>query len=422
MGFRNDSPSRREFLAGSAFAGAALVGFPASAALAGEGQAPAERSGIRITRIKHGWIHAPRWKVVGRNSQLGLHGRNAGDYVLQIETSAGITGVAQTWAKKEQAAELLGKDPLSFYVPGTGVVSPLGTQDWALWDLVARIHEQPLWRLFGGYGTEWVEVYDGSVYFTDIEEKPLYPEALGTGVDRVLREVEHSLKRGHRAFKIKIGRGNRWMEKKVGFARDVEVVKAIRKLVGPDVKLMVDANNGYDLETTKRFLEAANDDFHFVEEMFPENIARDLELKAWLREKGWTTLVADGESANTVEHFVPYIEARALDTLQGDARAVGFTRLLHLSRLTAQTGIVISPHNWGSLMGNYMQCQLGRGIPNFGLAEEDPGASPFLAAPDYEFKNGRMRVPDTPGSGLVFHEKAYLAEHKYDWVLEAGDV
>jgi len=421
MDSMNDFPSRREFLAGSAVAGAALVGLPARGAPALEGLGAPERSGIRITRIKRCVLQAPRWKVVGRNSQLGLHGRNAGDYLLQIETSAGITGIGQTWAGKEQAAKLLGQDPLSYYVPGTGVVSPLGTQDWALWDLVAKIHQQPLWRLFGGYGTEWVEVYDGSIYFTDIEEKPLYPEELGTGVDRVLREVEHSLERGFRAFKIKIGRGNRWMAKEVGFARDVEVVKAIRKLVGKDVKLMVDANNGYDLATTKRFLEAANDEFQFVEEMFPENIARDLELKAWLREKGWNTQVADGESANTVEHFVPYIRARALDHLQGDARAVGYTRLLELSRLTAQTGILITPHNWGSLMGNYMQCQLGRGIPNFGIAEVDPGESEFLAAPDYELEDGKMRVPDTPGSGLIFREEAFVAKHRYGWVLEAEE-
>src|SRR5690606_40874617 len=48
---------------------------------------------------------------------------------------------------------------------------------------------------------------------------------------------------------------NRWMDKEAGFRRDVEVVRAIRKRVGRDVKLMVDANNGFDLETTLRWLD-----------------------------------------------------------------------------------------------------------------------------------------------------------------------
>ena len=164
------------------------------------------------------------------------------------------------------------------------------------------------------------------------------------------------------------------MEQEAGFRRDVEVVRAIRKLVGKDVKLMVDANNGFDLDGTMRWLDAVGDDLFFVEEMFPEVVEQDLKLKEYLKAKGWKTLVADGESAREVEHFDPYIKAGALDVLQPDIRAFGLTLQWELSRRAAaagtrrsagaaQLGLVPGPlHAWS--------CS-ARGIPNFLMAEED---------------------------------------------------
>ncbi|MEW6071726.1 MAG: enolase C-terminal domain-like protein [Planctomycetota bacterium] len=417
---RSLAVTRRELLGATAALGAAGGLAPRSTANRGrDGDSPLA-SGQRIRRVAYAYLEAPRWKTVGRNSQLGLHGDAAGDGIMRIETDAGAIGVGQTWTGEAEAGRaLLGADPLSFYRPGAGVESPLGRFDWPLWDLVARILDVPLWRLFGGYGPEWVPVYDGSIYFTDLEEEALRPAELGTGIPRVLKEVERALERGHRAFKIKVGRGNRWMsDREAGLRRDIEVVRAIRQLVGPSVRFMVDANDGYDLATTKRFLEGAEDDFFFVEEMFPEEIDQDLALKAWMKSRRWKTLLADGESADEVDHFRPYIEARAMDVLQPDMRGLGFARMLELARMTAQTGILVNPRNWGSCLGLPMQLQLARGIPNFGLAEEDPGLLPYFEYPGYVPREGRMSVPDTPGSGLLFHEDRFLAERAYDWVVE----
>src|SRR5205085_1894905 len=126
-----------------------------------------------------------------------------------------------------------------------------------------------------------------------------------------------------------------WMEKEAGFRRDVEVVRAIRKLVGKDVKLMVDANNGFDPETTQRWLDAVGDDLFWIEEPFPEQVEQDLRLNAYLRAKGWKTRLADGESAEDVGHFDDFIQHDALDVLQPDIRAFGLTRQWQLSRRIA---------------------------------------------------------------------------------------
>ncbi|MCI0699683.1 MAG: hypothetical protein L0241_01180, partial [Planctomycetia bacterium] len=237
---------------------------------------------------------------------------------------------------------------------------------------------------------------------------------------RLLEEVETSLKRGHRAFKIKVGRGAKWMEKEAGFKRDVEVVQSIRKLVGREVKLMVDANNGFDLDGTKRWLDAVGDDLYFIEEMFPEVVEQDLDLKAYLRKKGWKTLVADGENAREVNLFDPFIEKDALDVLQPDIRSFGLTRQWELSRKTAaKPNIQLAPHNWGSHLGLHMQLVLARGIPNFLIAEEDPSTSDLFDTSAFRFKEGKMLVPDVAGCGLVLREKVFDDKYSKDaWVVE----
>ena len=119
-------------------------------------------------------------------------------------------------------------------------------------------------------------VYDGSIYFAD-----LLPQYADRWRDRFREEIDMGLKRGHRAFKVKIGRGARWMPRAEGDSRDVEVLKTIREHGGEELIIGVDANNGYNLAGTKKLLGALPDyNFAFVEEMFPETV--DASIRASL--------------------------------------------------------------------------------------------------------------------------------------------
>jgi D-galactarolactone cycloisomerase len=391
--------NRRDFL----LACPALAG--ASAALSAA--APDELKAVKITRVV-GFRHdCPRPRIAGKNARLGVHGKFTRDQVLRIETDAGVYGIGSGRADREQAARLVGKRLADVWKPGLGVVSPLGRADHALFDLVGKVLKVPAWKLLGGKGPERVAVYDGGVYFND-----LLPEFEKQGVGRLVEEVEGSLKTGHRAFKIKVGRGFKWMEKEAGFRRDVEVVKAIRKTVGKGAKLMADANNGYDPATARRFLDTVGGDLFFVEEMFPEAVKEDLGLKQYIREKGWKTRVADGESAREVKHFDPYIEADALDVLQPDVRAFGLTLQWEQSRRIAKKpGLELAPHNWGSHLGLYMELILGRGLANFLLAEDDRSTSDLFDPSGWEFREGTVKVPDVPGCGLVVREEVYRKKY-----------
>lgn len=363
---------------------------------------------VFITRIT-GFPHkAHRPRVAGKNSQKDVHGEFTSENILRIETNAGIEGIGIGTVQQALARDLIGHSLDEFWKKGIGIVSPLGRADHALYDLVGKALDMPTWKVLGGVGPEWVPVYDGSIYFND-----LLPEFQSRGVAHILEGVEASLKAGHRAFKIKVGRGAKWMEPKAGLARDIEVCRAIRKLVGNEARLMVDANNAFDLESAEVWLDAAGDDFYFVEELFPEQIDRDLLLKKYLTERGRKTLIADGESADDIDDLVGLIDHEALDVFQPDIRRFGLTRQCALARKMAlHPRLKLAPHNWGSFLGLYMQLTLARGVPNFLMAEQDPSTSDLFDTSAFEFRNGKIRVPDViPGCAITIRQDVY--EKKY---------
>ena len=368
----------------------------------------ADLSAHVITSVT-GFRHvAPRPKFVGKNAYKGDHGRETVDDVLRIRTNSGLEGIGVGAPSKQQAEALIGMSLADLGDASKIGKSPLARHDHALYDLVGKALGVPAWRLLGGQGAEKVRVYDGSIYFVD-----LIPEYANTYLDRIRTEVDMGLAAGLRAFKIKVGRGFKWMPREAGDRRDIEVVRAIAKHVGPDVRLMVDGNNGFDPDGAIRWLDALGVELYFVEEMFPETVEGDLKLKEHLRSRGWTTKVADGESAGKVEHFDPYLKAGALDVLQGDIRAFGLSELLDQSRRALATpGVTLAPHNWGSFLGVYMQATLARGIPNFEMAEMDRASSELFDTSGYIIKDGMMSVPDVPGVGLAIREDMFKEKYK----------
>jgi len=179
------------------------------------------------------------------------------------------------------------------------------------------------------------------------------------------------------------------------------VLRVLRDHAGKDVAIAVDANNGYGLARTKKLLDTLSDyNFAFIEEMFPEEVQLDLELKSFLRERKLKTLVADGETQHNIEPLKPFIEAKAIDLYQLDVNGVGIEGLLEESRLTAAQGLAIAPHAWGTLLGFYEQLHVAATIDNFYSGEQDPLSSDVIIAEGYSIKDGRATISDAPGFGL----------------------
>jgi len=370
---------------------------------------------LRITRVVGFDLKSKRPKLIGKNSRLDVHGRWATDRMVRLFTNMGVEGIGNCRANKEQLAQLLRKNPFEFYqATDHKMAGPLGAGTMPLWDLVGKVLNKPVYELLGGAGPKQVPVYDGSIYFSD-----LLPDYLDKPLDRFQQEIDMGLAMGHRAFKVKIGRGAKWMPPKEGYARDVQVLKTIRQHAGPNILIGVDANNACDLAKTKQLLEELPDyNFAFLEEMFPEQVDKCLELKRFISQHGWKTLVADGETQKDLDAYKPFIEARAIDIFQGDMNRFGFEGILTEAAWCKPAGLQVAPHNWGSLVGFYMQLHVGRATTNFYRAEHDPLSNSVLIADGYQIQDGYASVPDSPGFGLRIDENEFTKSARVNFDLK----
>ena len=99
-------------------------------------------------------------------------------------------------------------------------------------------------------------------------------------------EVKTGHDYGYKNFKIKIGRGARWMPVTEGTDRDVLVIHSVREAAGEDAKILVDANNGTTLNIAKDILERCRDvGIYWFEEPFPEDGAFNEDFKQFIVEK-----------------------------------------------------------------------------------------------------------------------------------------
>ena len=372
---------------------------------------------LKITRAVAFRLPLKRSKVAGKNSRLDVHGDSSADRMVRLFTNAGIEGLGNCRAGEKEVTSLLGQNPFDLYQDDERrMAGPLAAGTMPLWDMVGKVLKKPVYELLGGAGPERVPVYDGSIYFAD-----LLPQYEDRWQDRFREEIDMGRKLGHRAFKIKIGRGSKWMERAAGDDRDVAVVETIREHAGPEILLGVDANNGYDLAGAKRFFERAGKQrIVFAEEMFPETVDECLQFKRFFRDSGWDTLLADGETQGELDVFKPFVEAKAIDVYQGDMNHFGFEGILTEAAWAAEQGLQVAPHNWGSLVGYYMQLHVGRAIKNFYGAEHDPLSTSVLRADGYSIEDGAATVPDAPGFGLAIDEEVFARECRSEFEVKAG--
>src|SRR5262245_15166638 len=178
---------------------------------------------IRITRAVAFDLPLRRSKVAGKNARLDVHGDRATDRMVRLFTNSGVEAVGNCRADEKAVREVIGKDPFVLYRGDEKRMTALGPGTMPLWDLLGKLVKKPVYELLGGAGPERVPVYDGSIYFAD-----LLPEYADKWQDRFREEIDMGQKIGHRAFKIKIGRGSKWMKRDEGDARDVDVVKLTR--------------------------------------------------------------------------------------------------------------------------------------------------------------------------------------------------
>ena len=395
------SLDRRQFIHRLALAGGAAMIMPF-------GCKESIPDDVIVERIIQFTFKGKRPKFVGKNSRIDDHTEFGRDKGILIFTNNGLTGIGTYWGDEASMKPFLGKSLLDWY-NDTEKKFNLGAGNrgtMAFWDVLAQHYKKPLWQLLGESQRETVPLYDGTIYFQD-----LIPEYADNYMNQFKKEFDMGMEAGHTFFKMKVGRGGKWMEKEAGYQRDIEVLAACRDYLGPDIQIGVDANNGMDLDSAKQMLSDLPEfNFAFMEEMFPEEVALDLELKNYIKENGWETLVADFESQKEVDAFLPFMEAGCVDVMQGDMNQFGIEGIMAEAAVGKPFGARVAPHNWGSMLGYYCQLHLGKVIENWYQAEQDALSLASITPVGFNLRDGFTTVSEEPGLGLKVDVEALLKE------------
>jgi L-alanine-DL-glutamate epimerase-like enolase superfamily enzyme len=348
----------------------------------------------RIVRIDKAILRGQRPRSIGYNARIPTHGPLISDPVVRIHTDGGGMGVGWSKITEENARELLGKPLHELFELPDGALASGVVVDLPLWDLAARLLDLPLYRLLGARGSRTVETYDGSIYIDDLEATD--EEA----VDIFHEEVRSGQEHGYYNFKIKVGRGARWMPTEEGLKRDALVIRTVRQAAGPEAKILIDANMGNTLNTAKQLLEDCADvGIYWFEEPFAEDPALNQAFKEFIVERDYDTLVADGEYAPPPSFF-DMVERGSIDVVQHDFHFRGLTWWRAISAQLEQWGVLCGPHTWGSYIERYAHAHFAASIPNYALLEAAPAKLPGLVLDGWEMRHGKLLVPDTPGTGF----------------------
>lgn len=353
-------------------------------------------SGHRLATIDFADVSTRYPRVIGRNARLGSHGSGPTAPTAIIRTDTGLTGWGLSRRDAGAADTLVGAPLDELFDPAIGIVDErAGALDFALHDLAGHVLDVPVHELLGGHGATSTTCYDGAIYLDDLD-----PEDAPRGVDAAIANCTADYALGFRAFKLKIGRGNRWMPPEDGLRRDIEITRAVRAAF-PDCRILVDANNGYSVSGFCEYLTAVLDcELFWVEEPFQESRDDLRELRAFFGKHDSATLIADGEYEPDEAFLLQLSQEGLLDVLLMDVVGYGLTPWRKIMPMLVELGVQASPHAWGLPLKTLYAAQMAAGLGNVITVEGVPGTTVGVDTTAYRLDEGMLHVPSTPGFGI----------------------
>jgi len=270
-------------------------------------------------------------------------------------------------------------------------IRAMAAVDIAVWDAIGKALELPVYKLLGGHKDE-VPAYASGGYYRE-----------GKGVEEVAEEISRYVKKGYEYVKIKVGG--------TSLKEDIKRVSAAREAAGPDVKLMLDANNAYTpYEAIKAGKEFEKFDiFWFEEPVWPDNTAGSRKVADAL-----DVPIASGELVYTRYGFRDLFANQAIDIAQPDCTVVGgVTEFIKVMGMAAGQSIPIAPH-WNQEIHMHMVGAFSNAfIVEFFEKEIDIRKEELLYKKNIAPKNGIIKLPSAPGFGRELSEEA-VEKYKID--------
>lgn len=351
-------------------------------------------------------------------SSRGWLYKTRGSCIVEIETQDGIVGwgecygpahVAKAFIDTQFGPRIIGRDAFDVeviwedlynrikdYGSSGMAIAAISGIDIALWDIIGKSCGKPVHKLIGGAYRDTVQAYATGLYFIDMDRL----------IEEAVEEAQGYVEDGFTAVKMKIGLGS----PKLDLAR----VAAVRKAIGDDIRLMVDANHCFSVPAAIRLgreLEQLNVEW-FEEPISPEDLDGYVEVSRAL-----DMAVAGGENEYTRWGFRDIVSRKAMDIVQPDVCAAGgLSECRKIATLAITHGVECVPHAWGSIIGVAATLHFIAALPDQPpsfrpmppLFEFEQCENPFrddLGVEPIVQERGIVAIPTGPGLGIDINRK-----------------
>ena len=361
--------------------------------------------------------------------QPGLYGW--GEATLEWKTRA-VAG-----AVEDLAPLLIGKDPRdieqlvrimkkqSFWRLGVIGMSAVSGIEIALWDILGKSLDVPVWRLLGGKVRDKVAVYthlglgDMRAVYESMDAEPLVQRA---------RDV---VDKGYKAFKAVFIPYTHFHAPLAEIDKVARLMEALRSAVGPSVEIMIDFHGRTaSVGAALAYIEALEPGRPmFVEEVLPPGDTAGL-IAIAAKTK---VPLATGERLVDRIEFNELFQSRAIDIAQPDiCHCGGLLEAKKIAAMADACSIGVAPHNPLGPIAGVAALHFAVSTPNHIIQEEMVGAVPWyfdVVQGPIRMVDGCWEVPEAPGLGIEVNEKACAAHpfapeiyHTTNAVLEDGTI
>ena len=342
---------------------------------------------------------------------------------VKIYTDEGITGVGEgTLEYKEKAFlgalehikdYLIGQDPRdiekhwhtiyrdAYWRGGPVLMSALSAVECALWDILGKSLNVPVYTLLGGKYHDKVRIYVNG-WFAGAKEPEEFAE-----------KARIAVKRGVTAMKWDPFGKNYLQISNAELNKALRNVAAVREAVGDEVDLLIEGHGRFDVPTATRIAKELE---QFKPMFFEEPVPPDnLEAFAAVRAKSPVPISA-GERLYSRWDYRKLFDIRAADYIQPDiSHAGGISELKKIAAEAETRYIPFAPHNPSGPVANAATLQLAAACPNFTILEimySDVDWRRDVTNESLEYKDGYITIPSKPGLGIEINEEECL-KHPY---------
>ena len=342
---------------------------------------------------------------------------------VKVYTDAGIDGVGEaTLEYKEKALVgavehikeyLVGKDPRdielhwhtiyrdAYWRGGAVLMSALSAVETALWDILGKSLNVPVYQLLGGKVRDKVRIYVNG-WFAGAKE----PEEFG-------EKAKIAVQRGVTAMKWDPFGKNYLEISNKDLDKALRCVDEVRKAVGNDVDLLIEGHGRFNIPTSVKIAKELE---QFKPMLFEEPVPPD-NLDALKEVKMRSNIsISAGERLYTRWDYKRMFDLMAADYIQPDvSHAGGISELKKIAAEAECRYIAFAPHNPSGPVANAATLQLAACCQNFSILEimySDVDYRKDVTNEAIEYEDGFIKIPDKPGLGIEINEEACEA-HPY---------